>query len=356
MPAFPHDLPLSLDNFTSYLSFVFWNLPISSTKHKGEMMGEPKLLDQVSNCIRTKHLSARTEEAYLSWIKRYILFHDKKHPRLMSAPHIEQYLTFLAVDEQVSASTQNQALNAILFLYREVLQIHIDALQDIVRAKRTNRIPVVFAKPEIESILHHLEGTPWLVCALLYGSGMRLLECLHLRIKDIDFQRKQISLREGKGEKDRITLLPISLIPHLERQITKVNILHQEDKAAGYGDACLPDALASKFPHGSKEFLWQYLFPASKRSSDPATGVIRRHHLDESVIQRAFKIALQKSKVMKTGTIHSLRHSFATHLLESGYDIRTLQELLGHSDIRTTQIYTHVMDRGNLAVRSPLDT
>jgi integron integrase len=319
-------------------------------------MAKQKLLDHVRNCIRTKHLSIRTEEAYLNWIKRYILFHHKKHPSVMCEPHIEQFHTYLAVEKQVSASTQNQALNAVLFLYREVLHIKIGDLHDIIRAKRTQRIPVVFAKKEIDSILLHLHGSRWLMCALLYGSGMRLLECHRLRVKDIDFLRKQIVVHEGKGEKDRITLLPASLLPHLERQIAKVKLLHQEDKADGYGDVYLPDAIRRKFPRAAKEFLWQYIFPASKRSMDPLSGAIQRHHIDESVVQRAFKTALQKSEVRKAGTIHSLRHSFATHLLESGYDIRTVQELLGHKDVRTTQIYTHVVDRGNLNIRSPLDT
>jgi len=318
-------------------------------------MAEQKLLDYIHNCIRTKHLSIRTEEAYINWIKRYILFHKKIHPREMRESHIEQFLAFLAVEKKVSASTQNQALNAILFLYREVLHIEIGNLHDIVRAKRTHRIPVVFAKKEIDSILQHLHGSQWLICALLYGSGMRLLECHRLRVKDVDFLRKQIVVREGKGEKDRITVLPASLLPHLERQIAKVKLLHQEDKAEGYGDVYLPDAIRKKFPRAAKEFLWQYIFPASKRSMDPVSGAIQRHHIDESVVQRAFKTALQKSEVRKAGTIHSLRHSFATHLLENGYNIRTVQELLGHADVRTTQIYTHVVDRGNLNIRSPLD-
>ena len=319
-------------------------------------MSDIKLLDQVRNSIRTLHLSIRTEQAYLAWIKRFILFHHKTHPAQMREPHIEKFLTSLAVDEEVSSSTQNQALNAILFLYREVLHSKIGILHDIVRAKRTQRIPVVFSKEEIQSVLHHLSGTSWLICALLYGSGMRLLECLRLRLKDIDFLRKQIVVREGKGEKDRITLLPISLVTSLQRQIAKVKLLHQEEKAAGFGDVNLPDALLKKFPRAAKEFSWQYIFPASKRSVDPGTGAIQRHHIDESAVQRAFKQALVKSGVQKAGTIHSLRHSFATHLLESGYDIRSVQELLGHKDIRTTQIYTHVMDKGNLAIRSPLDT
>jgi integron integrase len=318
-------------------------------------MANENIFTQLRNCIRTKHLSIRTEEAYCTWVKRYIQFHQNKDPRSMRESHIEEYLTALAVEEQVSASTQNQALNAILFLYREVLHIEIGVLRDVTRAKRTPRIPVVFSKEEIHSILHNLHGTMWLICALLYGSGMRLLECLRLRVKDIDFFRKQIVVREGKGEKDRITLLPSALITHLERQCAKVKILHQEDKSEGYGDVFLPDAIRKKFPRAAKEFSWQYLFPASKRSMDPATGALQRHHLDESSVQRAFKIAMQKSEIRKVGTVHSLRHSFATHTLESGYDIRVVQELLGHKDVRTTQIYTHVMDKKGLSVKSPLD-
>jgi len=319
-------------------------------------MAEQKLLDRVRDRIRTKHLSIRTEEVYLNWIKRYILFHKKIHPRELREPHIEQFLTFLAVDNQVSASTQNQALNAVLFLYREVLHIKIGDLQEIVRAKRTQRIPVVFTKKEIDSILQYLHGSQRLICALLYGSGMRLLECHRLRIKDIDFLRKQIIVREGKGEKDRMTILPASLLRHLEHQIAKVKLLHQEDKDDGYGDVYLPDAIRKKFPRAAKELLWQYVFPASKRSMDPLSGAVQRHHIDESVVQRAFKTALQKSEVRKAGTIHSLRHSFATHLLEDGHDIRTVQELLGHKDVRTTMIYTHVLNKKGLTIRSPLDT
>jgi integron integrase len=318
-------------------------------------MAQVKLLDSVRNTIRTKHLSLRTEEAYLQWIKRYILFHNKTHPAQLREPHIEQFLTMLAVDEEVSASTQNQALNAILFLYREVLHIEIGLLNDITRAKRTPRLPVVFAKEEVQQILRRMNGTSWLICSLLYGTGMRLLECLRLRVKDIDFLRNVIVVHEGKGEKDRITVLPASLTAYLQRQCTRIKTLHQEDLAAGYGSVFLPDAIRKKFPRASKEYIWQYLFPASKHSLDPRTGAKRRHHLDESAVQRTFKTALQKSGIPKAGTIHSLRHSFATHLLENGYDIRTVQELLGHSDVRTTMIYTHVLNKKGLAVRSPLD-
>ncbi len=318
-------------------------------------MANERLLQQVSNCIRTQHLSIRTEQAYTGWIDRYLKFHAPSDPRSLKEKHIEQFLTSLAVDDQVSASTQNQALNAILYLYREVLHTKVGMLQDVVRAKRSARIPVVFSKNEIQNLLSRLDGTSWLICSLLYGSGLRLLECLRLRVKDIDFLRKQIVVREGKGEKDRITLLPAKLIPSLERQCAKVKFIHQEDRAAGYGDVHLPDAIRKKFPRAAKEFSWQYMFPASKRSMDPASGAIQRHHLDESAVQRAFKAALQKSQIQKAGSVHSLRHSFATHLLESGYDIRVVQELLGHRDVRTTMIYTHVMDKGGLSVKSPLD-
>jgi integron integrase len=318
-------------------------------------MANEKLLQQVSNCIRTQHLSLRTEQAYTAWIDRYLKFHAHSDPRSQKEKHIEQFLTSLAVDEQVSASTQNQALNAVLYLYREVLHTNVGVLQDVVRAKRSTRIPVVFSKDEIQNLLSRLDGTSWLICSLLYGSGLRLLECLRLRVKDVDFLRKQIVVREGKGEKDRITLLPAKLIPSLERQCTKVKFLHQEDRAAGYGDVYLPDAIRKKFPRAAREFSWQYMFPASKRSMDPMSGAIQRHHLHESAVQRAFKVALQKSQIKKAGSVHALRHSFATHLLESGYDIRVVQELLGHSDVRTTMIYTHVMDKRGLSVKSPLD-
>ncbi len=319
-------------------------------------MATENILLHLHNCIRTRHLSLRTEEAYCNWVKRFMAFHASKDLRVLRERHIEQFLTSLAVDEQVSASTQNQALNALLFLYREMFQVKIGILQDLVRAKRTARLPVVFSQEEIRSILHQLYGTSGLICSLLYGSGMRLLECLQLRVKDIDFMRKIIVVREGKGEKDRVTPLPLTLIPSLERQIAKVKVIHQEDRATGYGDVYLPDAIRKKFPRAAKEFIWQYVFPASKRSMDPISAVIQRHHLDESAVQRAFKTALQKANIAKAGTVHSLRHSFATHLLESGYDVRTVQELLGHKDVRTTMIYTHVLNKKGLAVRSPLDT
>jgi integron integrase len=240
---------------------------------------------------------------------------------------------------QESTQKLSHGVNAILFLYREVLHIKIGILHDIVRAKRTQRIPVVFAKKEIDSTLQHLHGSQWLICALLYGSGMRLLECLRLRVKDIDFLRKQIVVREGKGEKDRITILPMSLIPHLERQIAKVKLIHQEDRAEGYGEAILPDALQVKSKYASKELGWQFLFPSSKRSADPRTGLIARHHMHDTLIQREVKEAIRKANILKNGSCHSFRHSFATHLLEDGHDIRTVQELLGHKDVRTTMIY-----------------
>jgi integron integrase len=318
-------------------------------------MAQVKLLDMVRNTIRTKHFSIRTEESYVRWIHQYILFHHKTHPAQLGEPQIEQFLTHLAVEEEVSASTQNQALNAILFLYREVLHMEIGTLKDITRAKRSARLPVVFTQEEVQKILHQMQGTSQLICSLLYGTGMRLLEGLRLRIKDIDFSRHVIVVHEGKGDKDRLTVLPVSLVASLQRQCQRIKIMHQDDLALGCGSVQMPDALQKKFLHASTEYIWQYVFPASKYSLDPRTNIKRRHHLDESAVQRAFKSALQISGIPKAGTIHSLRHSFATHLLENGYDMRTVQELLGHSDIRTTMIYTHVLNKKGLAVRSPLD-
>lgn len=318
-------------------------------------MQAPKLLDQVHNRLKLQGKSKRTIEAYSHWIRRFILFHGKRHPSEMREPEIEAFLTFLAVDEEVSPSTQNQALNSILYLYSNVLSIKLGTLTNVVRSHKTKRLPTVFSRDEVKQILAHLEGVPWLVCAILYGSGLRLLECLRLRIKDIDIEQNRIIVREGKGSKDRITMLPIKLQPKILHQIKKVKLLHEEDLAAGFGEAKLPGSLERKYINAGKEFMWQYLFPASRRSRDPLTSKIHRHHLDESAIQRAFKSALRKSGVHKFGSCHSLRHSFATHLLEQGYDIRTVQDLLGHADVRTTMIYTHVLNRGGISVRSPLD-
>jgi integron integrase len=326
-----------------------------------------KLLDQLSDTLRTAHYSYRTEEAYLDWVRRYILFHHKKHPAEMGAPEIRAFLTHLATERNVAASTQNQALSAILFLYREVLQREIEPIL-LSGAKRPERLPTVLTRQEAISVINQLTGTNKLMAQLLYGSGLRLMECVRLRVKDIDFEYKTITVRDGKGEKDRVTPMPDSIIPHLQRQIERVRLLHQEDLAAGFGRVYLPNALAKKYPNAAAELIWQYLFPAPKLSQDPRTetpsptmgegrdgGQTRRHHLDPSGLQRAVKEAAQKAGIQKRVTCHTFRHSFATHLLQNGYDIRTVQELLGHKDVRTTMIYTHVLQRGGLAVKSPLD-
>jgi integron integrase len=313
-----------------------------------------KLLDQLREAIRLKHYSYRTEEAYVDWVRRFILFHHKRHPLEMGAPEIQAFLAHLAQDRQVAASTQNQALSAILFLYREVLHKEVDPIL-LSTAKRPERLPTVLARDEVMRLLDQLDGTHKLMAQLLYGSGLRLMECVRLRVKDIDFDYQAITVRDGKGEKDRIVPMPKTVIPQLRRQIERVRLLHEEDLAAGNGEVYLPYALATKYPNAAREFNWQYLFPAPRRSTDPRSGKERRHHIDPSGIQRAIKQGARQAGIAKRVTCHTLRHSFATHLLQNGYDIRTVQELLGHKDVRTTMIYTHVLQRGGLAVRSPLD-
>ena len=316
---------------------------------------KPKLLDQVRNTIRLKHYSIRTEEAYLKWIKRYILFHNKKHPAKMNEKEISAFLTHLAVHKNFSASTQNQALNAILFLYKEVLQKEPGEIINVVRAKRKTRLPVVFTKTEATAVLANLQGAYKLIAGLMYGSGLRLLECLRLRVKDIDFSMNQIVVRNGKGGHDRVTVLPARLKQHLNVHLKKVKALHEEDLHEGFGEVYLPHALKEKYPNAANQWKWQYVFPSSRRSIDPRSGKERRHHASPTSIQKAVKAAVQQAAINKNGGCHSLRHSFATHLLENGYDIRTVQELLGHKDIRTTMVYTHVLNRGGKGVRSPLD-
>jgi integron integrase len=313
-----------------------------------------KLLDQMRDALRLKHYSYRTEETYLDWAKRYILFHNKRHPAEMGAPEIQAFLIHLATQRHIAASTQNQALSAILFLYREVLHQEVEPVL-LSSAKRPERLPTVLTHDEALRLLARLTGTPKLMAQILYGSGLRLMECACLRIKDIDFDYQAITVRDGKGEKDRITPLPQSIVPDLKRQIERVRLLHEEDLLAGAGEVYLPDALSTKYPNAPREFIWQYLFPASKRSRDPRSKQERRHHLDPSALQRAVRDAAQKAAIPKRVSCHTLRHSFATRLLQNGYDIRTIQELLGHKDVRTTMIYTHVLNRGGLAVRSPLD-
>jgi len=318
-------------------------------------MAKKKLFDSVREEIRLRHYSIRTEKAYWYWIKNYILFHKKRHPKEMGIKEINQFLTHLAVNKKVSASTQNQALNAIMFLYKEVLNKKIEDITSFVRAKRPERLPVVLSHSEVTAILSHLENPYWLMAGLLYGSGLRLMECVRLRVKDIDFEYRQIVVRDGKGSKDRITMLPEKLIESLSRQINKSKIIHEEDIEEGLGEVYLPYALSKKYPNASKEFGWQWVFPSSRRSIDPRSGIIRRHHISETVLQRAVKKAVKKTGITKPASCHTFRHSFATHLLENGYDIRTVQELLGHKDVRTTMIYTHVLNKGGLGVKSPLD-
>lgn len=313
-----------------------------------------KLLDQARDRLRTLHYSFRTEETYLDWMRRYILFHQKRHPAEMGETEIQAFLTHLASDRSVAASTQNQALSAILFLYREVLQKELEPVL-LASARRPDRLPTVLTHAEVLQIIAGLEGIHRLMAQLLYGSGLRLMECVRLRIKDIDFEYKTVTVRDGKGEKDRVTPLPDSVAPGLRRQIERVRLIHEEDLAAGAGEVYLPYALAVKMPGAGLELAWQYLFPAVKRAIDPRSGKERRHHIDSSGLQRAVKDAARNASVRKRVTCHAFRHSFATHLLQNGYDIRTVQELLGHKDVRTTMIYTHVLQRGGLAVKSPLD-
>jgi integron integrase len=319
------------------------------------MDGKPRLLDQMRDRIRLKHYSIRTERVYCEWVKRFIRFHRYRHPQEMSAAEIEAFLTDLAVRRNVSASTQNQALAALLFLYKEVLDLDLPFLADIVRAKKPQRLPVVLATDEVRSVLARLDGEIGLVCGLLYGTGMRLMEALRLRIKDVDFSRHEILIRDGKGMKDRVTMLPQRLEQPLRTHLALVKAKHQAELAQGRGDVWLPFALARKYPKAPYEPGWQYVFPAAGLSVDPRSGAVRRHHLDEKRVQRNLKRAAGQAGILKPVSPHTLRHCFATHLLEAGQDIRTVQELLGHSDVKTTMIYTHVLNRGGFAVLSPLD-
>lgn len=315
----------------------------------------PKLLNRMRDALRVRHYSLRTEQAYVLWAKRFILFHNKRHPREMGAIEVEQFLTWLVVERQVAASTQGQALAALLFLYKEVLGVDLPWLDEVVRAKRPQRLPTVLTPEEVSALLAQLEGVYALMGRLLYGTGMRLMECLRLRVKDVDLARREITIREGKGDKDRRTMLPISLVEPLGEQLASVKRRWQLDRDAHLAGVQLPDALERKKPAEGKMLAWYWLFPARELSIDPRSGVIRRHHAHEQGIQRAIKRAVLAAGITKPASTHTLRHSFATHLLESGQDIRTVQELLGHSDVRTTMIYTHVLNRGPLGVVSPLD-
>jgi integron integrase len=316
---------------------------------------KPRLLDRVCAACRARHLSRRTEEAYVAWIRRYIFFHDKRHPTDMGAPEVTKFLTALAVDANVAASTQNQALSALLFLYKDVLGVDLPWLDGIVRAKRPERLPVVLTREEVRAVLERLDGAPRLLACLLYGAGLRVLEGCRLRVQDVDFATNQIVVRSGKGDKDRVTMLPGILKDTLARHLDGVRAQHQRDMAGGAGWVELPTALLRKYPNAGREWVWQWVFPATRIYRDRTTGQRRRHHLHETVLQRAVRSAVRLAGLAKRASPHTLRHSFATHLLEDGHDIRTVQELLGHRDLTTTMIYTHVLNRGPAAVRSPAD-
>ncbi|QSX79364.1 integron integrase [Agrilutibacter solisilvae] len=315
----------------------------------------PRLLDQVREAVRVRHFSRRTEQAYVGWVRRFVLANGKRHPRELGAVEVERFLTRLATEENVAPGTQNQALAALLFLYRKVLGLDLPWMESVVRAKRPRRIPVVLSRDEVTRLLAAMDGSLGLMVSLLYGTGMRLMECLRLRIKDVDFARREICVRDGKGGKDRRVPLPQRLHEALEAAVVRARLRHEADLAAGHGEAWLPHALARKYPSAAREPGWQYVFASPHLSVDPRSGRVGRHHLDDSVLQRAIKQARTRAGIVKPATCHTLRHSFATHLLEAGHDIRTVQELLGHKDVATTQIYTHVLNRGAGGVLSPLD-
>jgi integron integrase len=317
-------------------------------------MEKPRLLDRVRHTIRALHYSRKTEQSYCYWIRFYIRFHRNRHPSALDHRHVSQFLTFLAVRREVSAATQNQALNAIVFLYNRVLQQPLEQIKSVIRAKRGRRIPVVLTRGEIRALFRQLEQPYLLMAGLMYGSGLRLMETLRLRLKDIDTERRAIVVRAGKGDKDRITVLPEALEDDLHLAAQRVRALHQLDLSEGYGEVQMPCALARKYPNQAASLHWQFLFAAERRSKDPISGAVMRHHVYETSVQRAIKCAIGRAGISKPASCHTLRHSFATHLLEDGYDIRTVQELMGHKDVKTTQIYTHVLKRGGNAVRSPL--
>jgi integron integrase len=319
------------------------------------MSQPPKLLDQMRDKLRLKHYAYKTEKSYLQWVKRYILFHQKRHPKDMGTIEIEAFLTHLATDLHVAASTQNQAFNAILFLYREVLQQEFEKPINALRANPSRYLPTVLTHDEVLHLLKHLSGIHQLIARVLYGSGLRLSEGLRLRVKDIDFAQSQIVVRDAKGQKSRVTMLPVSVSEDLALHLQQVKLLHQQDLARGHGLVNLPYALARKYPHAGREWVWQFIFPAERLCCDPRSGLIVRHHLHETGLQKAVKQAVGLARIEKRVGCHTLRHSFATHLLLANYDIRTVQELLGHKDVKTTMIYTHVLHRGGHGVRSPLD-
>jgi len=324
-------------------------MPMPATDKK------PKLLDQLREATRSRHYSRRTEVTYIHWIKRFIFFHNVRHPKDMAEPEINAFLTHLAVKEHVSASTQNQALCAIIFLYKYVLNRKIGDIGEVIRERKPVRLPVVMTKAEVKAILENLKDDKWIIAYLMYGAGLRLMECLRLRIQDLDFSENQIIVRSGKGDKDRITMFPESVKKPLTEHLNKVKKIHESDVANGFGRVLLPDALVRKYPNASKEWRWQWVFPQNTLWHNKKTGEHGRHHIHETIIQKLVKDAVVKAGLVKRATCHAFRHSFATHLLEDGYDIRTVQELLGHKDLKTTMIYTHVLNKGPSAVRSPAD-
>jgi integron integrase len=315
----------------------------------------PRLLDVVRDAIRRRHYSLRTEQSYVHWIRRFIYFSGRRHPRELGAPEVTGFLNHLARERNVAASTQNQALSALLFLYREALQTPLPWLDQLERAQRPARLPTVLTAVEVRRLLSGMRGTRWLMASLLYGAGLRLRECLTLRVKDVDFGYRQIMVRDGKGARDRVTMLPAPLAEPLKRQIAGAREVHERDLAAGYGTVELPHALSRKYPRAQYELGWQFVFPSHRLSRDPRSGALRRHHLYENYLTRGVKRAARAAGIVKPVSCHTLRHSFATHLLESGYDIRTVQELLGHADVSTTMIYTHVLNKGGRGVTSPLE-
>ena len=315
----------------------------------------PRLLEQVRNAMRVRRYSYRTEQSYVEWIKRFVHFHGRRHPREMGAAEVSAFLTNLARERNVAASTQNQALSALLFLYKHVLSVELPWMSSIERAKRPVHVPVVLTRNEVAALLAQMQGTRWLMAALVYGAGLRLRECLKLRVKEVDFAYGQLTVRDGKGGKDRRTMLPAALANPLRDHLARAKRLHERDLADGYGEAWLPDALERKYPRAAKDWGWQFVFPSGKLSADPRSGVVRRHHVYDDVLGRAVAAAARAAGIAKPVRVHTLRHSFATHLLEAGYDIRTVQELLGHSDVSTTMIYTHVLNKGGRGVHSPLD-
>jgi integron integrase len=329
--------------------------PADSSQDSLNAPAAPRLIDRVRAAIRSRHYSRRTEKAYWFWIRYFILHNNKRHPAEMGAAEVTAFLSWLATERNVAAATQNQALAALLFLYKVVLERDLAWFDDLVRAKRPVRLPVVLSAAEVRKLLEQLDGVTWMVASLLYGAGLRLQECLMLRVKDVDFAYRQVLVRDGKGGKDRVTMLPEGVVQPLQAHLGKVRTLHRLDLAEGYGEVWLPHALSRKYPRAGYEWGWQFLFPSKTRSADPESGVIRRHHVYPDTMSRAIKLATRAARIVKPVSCHTLRHSFATHLLEAGYDIRTVQELLGHSDVPTTMIYTHVLNKGGRGVKSPLD-